>query len=94
MNGLKEDDPVCVLPVGAPSPACALGDIELNLPPEAFRLDTAKLTEALDLLVTGAFCSGEKENPDWARKLWSDIVVGEEASSAQLRRGRGQAPVP
>ena len=94
LHGLKEDDPVRVLPIWAPSLACALGDLEAKLPPEAFRFETAKFTQALDRLVAGSFDSEEKEDADWARKVWSEVVVGEKAKSARPRRGKGQSPEP
>ena len=93
-HGMKRDDPVRLLPVWAPSLACALGDLDAKLPPEAFRFDTGKLTNALDLLVAGAFSSEEKEDPDWARKVWSDVVVGEDAVSTGPRPRQERPPEP
>lgn len=89
IHGLKRNDPVRVVPVWAPSLACAFGDLEAKLRPEAFRFDTAKLTEALDRLVAGSFDLGEKQNPDWARKVWSDVVVGEEGNQRDRSEVRG-----
>ena len=90
-HDLRADAPVRVLPMWAPSMACALGDLVAKLPPAAVRFESAKLEQALDDLVARAL-RNEDEDRDWGRNGLSGAVVGAPAGPQPSNRPDGPEP--
>ncbi|MYD92534.1 MAG: hypothetical protein F4Y02_02335 [Chloroflexi bacterium] len=74
-EGVADDPSIRLVAINAAELALALCDLAASLPADQFPFRTEQLFDVLDTLYEGLRRRQSSPNPEWMRKVWSDIIV-------------------
>lgn len=90
-EGVADDPSLRLIAINAADLALALCDLAAGLPAERFPFRTVQLCDVLDVLYEGSRKQLSKPDPEWMRKVWSDIIVDGVAPELALPQERDSA---
>ena len=74
-EGVADDPSIRLVAIQAVDLALALCDLAARLPGDRFPFRTEQLFDVLDTLYEGLRRRQSSPNPEWMRRVWSDIIV-------------------